>query len=126
MRPAPRTSQVNQPNVGRSDAAEGRALSIDSPPPTGAVHPHGSAVPLPHGGGGSFHPDAGRVLDADAAHPSPIRLTDDEAEDVAIEADVLDAKHGGPFAWWVAYILHDIQHGARDRHGRRQFLPHNP
>ena len=123
MRLAPRTSQVNQPNVGRSDAAEGRALSIDSPPPTGAVHPHGSAVPLPHGGGGSLHPDAGRVLDADAGR---LALTNDEADAVAIEADRLADKHGGPFAWWVAYLLTDIRCGARDRHGRRLFVPLNP
>lgn len=123
MRPAPRTSQVNQPNVGRSDAAEGRALSIDLPPPTGAVPPHGSAVPLPHGGGGSIHPDAGRVLDADAGR---LALTHDEAEAIAVEAERNASKHGGPFAWWVAYLLHDIQHAARDRSGRRQFANDNP
>ncbi len=74
----------------------------------------------------TLHPDAGRVLDADAAHPSPLRLTHDEAEAVAIEADVLDAKHRGGFLTWVAAVLHDIRHGQRDRHGRRHPLPLHP
>ena len=74
----------------------------------------------------ALHPDAGRVLDADAAHPSPLRLTNDEAEDVAVEADVLAAKHGGGFLSWVADLLTDIRHGQRDRHGRRHSIPLNP
>lgn len=107
---------------------EGSAARTGSslPPPTGAASPSGSAVPLPHGGGGSLHPDAGRVLDADSAHPSPLRLTHDEAADVAIEADVLDGKHRGGFLAWVATVLHDIRHGQRDRHGRRHPLPLHP
>ncbi len=71
----------------------------------------------------TLHPDAGRVLDADAAHPSPLRLTNDEAEDVAVEADRLAAKHGGGFLSWVASVLTDIRHGQRDRHGRRHSIP---
>lgn len=60
-------------------------------------------------------PDAHRVLDADAGR---LALTHDEAENVAIVADVLAAEGGG-FAWWVEYVLDDIKTGARDRHGRR-------
>lgn len=55
--------QVERPNLGCSEAAIGRAPL--SPPPTGAVQPHGSRVPPHDGGGGSLHPDTGRVLDAD-------------------------------------------------------------
>ena len=68
----------------------------------------------------TLHPDAGRVLDADAAHPRPLRLTHDEAEAVAIEANVLDGKHRGGFLAWVADVLHDIRTGRRDRNGRRK------
>lgn len=74
----------------------------------------------------TLHPDAGRVLDADAAHPRPLALTHDEAEAVAVEADVLDGKHGGGFLSWVADVLTDIRHGRRDRHGRVRSLPLNP
>lgn len=118
----PAHPRLNRPNLGCSEAAEGRAR-LPLPPPTGAVHPHGSAVPLPHGGGGSLHPDAGRVLDADAGR---LALTHDESEAIAVEAERNASKHGGPFAWWVAYLLHDIQHAARDRNGRRQFANDNP
>ena len=64
----------------------------------------------------ALHPDTLRVLDADAGR---LALTHDEAENVAIVADVLAAKHGGPFAWWVAYVLDDVRRGVRDRGGRR-------
>ncbi len=63
----------------------------------------------------ALHPDAHRVLDADAGR---LALTHDEAENVAIVADGLAAEGGG-FAWWVEYVLDDIKTGARDRHGRR-------
>lgn len=68
----------------------------------------------------ALHPDTGRVLDADAAHPSPLRLTNDEADAVAIEADILDGKHGGGFYAWVHDLLRDIRCGVRGRDGRRK------
>lgn len=63
----------------------------------------------------ALHPDAARVLDADAGRLS---LTPAEADAVAIEADILDGKHGGSFYGWVYRILHDIERGVRDRGGR--------
>lgn len=123
MRPAPRHSRSTQPNVGCSDAAEGRAL-FDLPPPTGAaLAPWLAANVSADGGVGSLHPDAARVLDADAGRLS---LTPAEADAVAIEADILDGKHGGGFYGWVYRILNDIRHGRRDRHGRRHSIPRNP
>lgn len=68
----------------------------------------------------TLHPDTARVLDADAGR---LALTNDEAENVAIVADHLAAKHGGGFLAWTHDVLTDIKTGARDRHGRRQFGP---
>ena len=58
------------------------------------------------------------VLDAHRA--DALGITHDEAEAVAIEADVLDGKHRGGFLAWVADVLHDIRSGRRDRNGRRK------
>ena len=44
--------QVERPNLGCSEAAIGRAPLL--PTLAGAASPRGSAVPLPHGGVGSF------------------------------------------------------------------------
>jgi len=66
------------------------------------------------------HPDALRVMDADMASPDQLRLTIEEADRVAIEASYLQDDHGGSFERWVATILADIRHGARDRNGRRR------
>lgn len=67
----------------------------------------------------ALHPDARLVREVDAASAAPLGLTYDEADAVAIEASYLEDDHGGPFAWWVAYVLDDVRRGYRDRRGRR-------
>lgn len=66
----------------------------------------------------ALHPDASRVLDADAASFAPLRLTPAEADAVSREAGYLEDHNGGPLAWWVASVLDDIRRGIRDRRGR--------
>lgn len=67
-----------------------------------------------------LYPDAWRVMDADMARPDPLRLTLAEADHLALEASYLQDDHGGPLSRWVAAVLDDVRHGARDRSGARR------
>ena len=125
--PAP-LYRSERPNLARCEAATGRATSSPRWLPDAMRHPL-THSPFPQGA--TFRVKgtlpASEALSHPAAivisHPAASRLalTRDEAERVGHEATCLEdqSDHGGTLEWWAAYVLLDIEHGARDRNGAR-------